>query len=118
MSGAAERTALAQFEEALERGPDRYVLRLYVNGASTASAEAIRNVRRICDEHLAGHVELDIVDLRQNPVLVAEDQIIAAPTLIKRLPSPLRQLVGDMSNEEVVLLGLDLRVAEPSDGGG
>jgi circadian clock protein KaiB len=86
-----------------------YVLRLYVTGTTSKSVHAIQNVKRICDEHLGGRYELEVVDLYKNLPLARGDQIIAAPTLIKRLPAPLRRLIGDMSDEQRVLVGLDLR---------
>jgi len=89
--------------------PRRYVLRLYVTGSTSRSVRALENVRRICDEHLAGNYQLEVIDIYRNLALARGDQIIAAPTLIKRLPAPLRRLIGDMSNEEKVLIGLDLR---------
>lgn len=88
---------------------DKYVLRLYVTGTTSKSVRAIQNVRRICDEHLSGVYDLEIVDLYKNLPLARGDQIIAVPTLIKRLPEPLRRLIGDMSDEQRVLIGLDLR---------
>ncbi len=87
----------------------RYLLRLYVTGATTKSVHAIENVRRICEEHLEGRYELEVIDLYKNLPLARGDQIIAAPTLIKELPRPLRRLIGDMSDEKRVLIGLDLR---------
>jgi circadian clock protein KaiB len=84
-------------------------LRLYVAGVTPKSVRAITNLRKICEEHLHGRYELDVVDVYQQPVLAAGEQIIAAPTLIKKLPLPLRKLIGDMSNTERVLVGLDLR---------
>ena len=87
----------------------RYVLRLYVTGTTSKSVRALENLRRICDEHLAGNYQLEIVDIYRNLARARDDQIIAAPTLIKRLPAPLRRLIGDMSNERKVLMGLDLR---------
>ena len=87
----------------------RHVLRLYVTGVTARSVRAIQNVRRICDEHLEGAYELEVVDLYKNLPLARGDQIVAAPTLIKRLPLPLRRLIGDMSDEARVLVGLDLR---------
>jgi circadian clock protein KaiB len=92
-----------------QRRPEQYVLRLYVTGTTAKSIRAIENVRRICNEHLEGRYTLEIVDLYTNLPLARGDQIVAAPTLIKRLPSPLRQLIGDMSDEHRVLVGLDLR---------
>jgi len=85
------------------------VLRLYVTGTTGKSVRAIENVRRICDAHLAGEYELEVIDLYKNLPLARGDQIVAAPTLIKRLPLPLRRLIGDMSDEAKVLIGLDLR---------
>jgi circadian clock protein KaiB len=85
-----------------------YVLRLYVAGMTSRSLRAVENVRTICKRHLAGRYELQIVDLYQQPSLAREEQVVAAPTLVKRLPLPLRRLVGDMSNERRVLGGLDL----------
>jgi circadian clock protein KaiB len=92
------------------KGPDnrKYVLRLYVAGITPRSQEAIRSVKAICDEHLSGRYDLQIVDIYQQPVLAKGEQIIAAPTLIKKLPLPLRRLIGSMADEEKVLVGLDL----------
>lgn len=93
--------------------PAKYVLRLYVTGTTGKSIRAIENVRRICDEHLEGLYDLEVVDLYKNLPLARGDQIIAAPTLIKRLPAPLRRLIGDMSDEKRVLVGLDLKPKRP-----
>ena len=87
----------------------KYLLRLYVTGTTARSIRAIQNVRRICDEHLQGLYDLEVVDIYKNLPLAKGDQIIAAPTLIKRLPAPLRRLIGDMSDEQRVLVGLDIR---------
>jgi circadian clock protein KaiB len=89
----------------------RYVLRLYVTGSTARSARAISNIRKICEEHLEGRYDLEIVDIAQHPTLAEGEQIIAAPTLIKKLPLPLRRFIGDMSHTERILLGLDLREA-------
>ena len=86
----------------------RYLLRLYVAGLTTRSSTAIRNLRRICDEHLSDRCTLEVIDIYEHPTLARGEQIIAAPTLIKRLPLPMRRIIGDMSNRERVLLGLDL----------
>ena len=104
---AGRKTATARRKKA------RYLLRLYVTGTTGKSMRAIQNVRRICEEHLKGLYELEVVDIYKNLPLARGDQIIAAPTLIKRLPVPLRRLIGDMSDEQRVLIGLDLR-AQPS----
>ena len=87
----------------------KYLLRLYVTGTTGKSVRAIQNVRRICEEHLKGLYDLEVVDIYKNLPLARGDQIIAAPTLIERLPSPLRRLIGDMSDEQRVLVGLDIR---------
>jgi circadian clock protein KaiB len=86
-----------------------WALTLYVNGASAKSIEAIETVRGICDEELGGHVDLEIIDVQQQPALALRDQIIAVPTLVKRLPGPLRRIVGgDLSDSARLRLGLDL----------
>lgn len=90
-------------------GNPRYVLRLYVTGQTPRSLTAIENIRRICAEHLEGRYDLEVIDIYQQSMLAKGDQIVAAPTLIKRLPLPPRQLIGDMSDTERVLMGLDLR---------
>ena len=87
----------------------RYQLRLYVTGTSRNSERAIVNIRKICEDHLQGRYDLEIVDISQHPTLAEGEQIIAAPTLIKKLPLPLRRFIGDMSQTERILLGLDLR---------
>jgi len=87
---------------------DRYVLRLYVTGMTPRSTEAIRNLQAICDEYLEGRYDLDVIDIYQQPALAKGEQIVAAPTLIRKLPLPMRRLVGDMSKREHVLMGLDL----------
>ena len=86
-----------------------YVLRLCVAGTTPRSALAIASIRKLCDEHLKGSDELDIVDLSLHPELAAAEQILAAPTLVKKLPLPLRRFIGDMSRTEHILFGLDLR---------
>ncbi len=88
---------------------EKYILRLYITGMTPNSKRAVENVKRICEEHLAGRYELEVIDIYQQPSLAVGEQIIAAPTLIKKLPTPLKKLIGDMSNTEKVLLGLDLR---------
>ena len=86
-----------------------YVLRLYVAGLMPKSMLAIANMKKICEEHLHGQYELEVIDLYQQPQLAQGDQIVAVPALIKKLPSPLRRIIGDMSDTERVLVGLDLR---------
>jgi len=86
-----------------------YVLRLYVAGLTPRSTKAIANVKEICEKYLQGRYELDVVDIYQQPKLAQGEQIIAAPTLIKKLPLPLRRLIGDMSDTDRFLVGIDLR---------
>lgn len=94
--------------------PDgHYALRLYVAGQTPKSLAAIRNLTVICETHLAGRYTIEIVDLRVNPQLAAGDQILALPTLVRHLPSPLTKIIGDLSNTERVLVGLDIRARDP-----
>lgn len=88
-----------------------YNLRLYVAGQTPRSQAAITNLKRICEEHLAGRYRIDVIDLRVTPQLAAGDQIVALPTLVRHLPPPLTRIIGDLSNTEKVLVGLDLRPA-------
>lgn len=88
-----------------------YVLRLYITGPTPRSARAISNIRKICDNHLEGRYDLEVVDITQHPTLAEGEQIIAAPTLIKKLPLPLRRFIGDMSKTDRILIGLDLHEA-------
>ena len=90
-------------------GKGKYILRLYITGSTKRSGLAISNLKKICTEYLDGRYDLEIIDLYQKPALAKGEQIIAAPTLIKKLPLPLRRIIGDMSNKEKVLLGLDLK---------
>ncbi len=102
--------ATEAFELALEEtGKGDYILRLYVSGMTPNSTRAIENIRKICTEHLEGHYQLEIIDIYQQPIFAKEGQIVAAPTLVKELPLPLRKFIGDLSQTEKILLGLDLR---------
>jgi len=82
---------------------------LYISGSTLRSALAVNNINRVCQQHLKDRYDLEVIDIQQQPHLARSEQILAAPTLIKRLPLPLRRLIGDLSNEQRVLLGLDLR---------
>src|ERR1700752_1869388 len=93
-------------------GGEHYFLRLYVSGMTLRSAEAITRTRAVCEEYLHGRYKLEVIDIHQQPHLARNDQIVAAPTLLKKLPPPLRRLVGDLSDAERVLVGLDLRRKE------
>ncbi len=103
------RAARGFARSAAQQKEARYVLKLYVAGVTPRSAAAITSVTAICEEHLRGRYELEIVDIYQRPVLAKGEQILAVPTLIKQLPLPLKKLIGDMANHERVLVGLDLR---------
>lgn len=86
-----------------------YHLRLYVAGQTSKSVAALANLKRVCEQHLAGRYDIEVVDLIKNPQLAAGDQILAVPTLVRRLPAPLKRIIGDLSNTEKVLVGLDIR---------
>ncbi len=86
-----------------------FELRLYVAGQTAKSLAACANLKRICETHLAGQYRIEIIDLSKNPRLAAGDQILALPTLVRRLPKPVKKIIGDLSNEERVLVGLDVR---------
>lgn len=104
-----ETVAYAALEEALkERNKAFYTLRLYISGNTARSSRAIQNIQRICQEHLAGRYELEVIDIFQQPHLAVQAQIIAAPTLVRQLPLPLRKMVGEMADEQRVLIGLDI----------
>jgi circadian clock protein KaiB len=99
-----------EFEATLrDRDRRRYVLRLYIAGATPRSSQAVDNVKQICEEYLQGRYDLQVVDIYRNPVLAKGEQIVAVPTLIKRLPQPLRRFIGDLSDKERILVGLDLK---------
>lgn len=86
-----------------------YQLRLYVAGQTAKSLTAFANLKRICETHLAGQYSIEVIDLTKTPQLAAGDQIFALPTLVRRLPEPIRKIIGDLSNEEKVLVGLDVK---------
>ena len=110
MPKARTNAGMAAVEQAVAlQAKQRYVLRLYVTGITPRSMQAVANIRKICEEHLQGRYDLEVVDIYKQPTLAEGEQIIAAPTLIKKLPLPLRRFIGDMSNTDRILLGLDLR---------
>jgi circadian clock protein KaiB len=88
---------------------DRWILRLYVAGQSARSAGALRNLETICEQHLAGRYRIELIDLLKHPQLARGDQIVAVPTLVRHLPPPMKKIIGDLSDAESVLVGLDLR---------
>jgi len=88
---------------------DQYLLRLYVAGQTPKCMTAFVNLKKICEEHLAGEYQIEVIDLLENPTLARGDQILAIPTLVRKLPEPVRKIIGDLSNTERVLIGLDLQ---------
>ena len=104
------KSSTTKFEKASAgRGRGTYVLRLYVAGASPQSMKAITNLKRICEEYIPHRYDLEVINIYQQPVLLEGEQVIATPTLIKKLPLPLRKFIGDLANTDKILLGLDLR---------
>jgi circadian clock protein KaiB len=100
----------AEFEKASgEKGKEKYVLRLFVSGMTPKSIQAIDNLKKICEEQLHGRYNLEIIDISQQPGSVKKQEIIATPTLIKELPKPIRRIIGDLSNKERILIGLNLK---------
>lgn len=104
MNGSASADSLPVAEE-----PEHWSLRLYVAGQSPKSLKAFANLTRICEEHLDSRYNIEIVDLLENPQLAAGDEIVAIPTLVRRLPAPMRKIIGDLSDSDRVLVGLQLR---------
>jgi circadian clock protein KaiB len=96
-----------------KRATDKWTLRLYVAGQAPKSMAAFKNLKRLCDEHLPGRYKIEVIDLLEKPQLAAGDQIVAVPTLVRKLPEPLRRIVGDLSDEERALVGLQLFPEEP-----
>jgi circadian clock protein KaiB len=94
-----------------EKKDEVWNLRLYVAGQTPKSMEAFANLKKICEEHLAGKYNIEVIDLLENPQLAKGDQILAIPTLVRKLPEPIKKIIGDLSNTEKVLVGLDLRQA-------
>lgn len=105
------RIETSDFSDLAAKGESRsrYVLRLYVTGATVRSRRAIVNLDGICREFLKGRYDLEVIDVYQNPRLAKDEQIVAAPTLIRKLPLPIRRIIGDLSDRDAVLLGLDIR---------
>jgi circadian clock protein KaiB len=105
-------TRTADGSPAVAEGGTVHLLRLYVAGQTPRSITAFANLKRICEEYLAGRYQIEVIDLIQNPQLARGDQIFAVPTLVRRLPEPVRRIIGDLSNSDRVLVGLDIRRVE------
>jgi circadian clock protein KaiB len=105
--------ALNATDTAIGSGEEVWSLRLYVAGQSPKSLHALANLTSLCEEHLAGHYKIEIIDLVEHPALARSDDILAIPTLVRRLPAPLRKIIGDLSNTERVLVGLRLQPGSP-----
>ena len=99
----------ANGQTALTAAPKQWQLRLYVAGQTPKSLTAFTNLKRLCQEHLAGEFEIEVIDLIENPRLAKDDQIVAIPTLVRKLPEPIRKIIGDLSDTERTLVGLQLR---------
>ena len=99
---------MANNNDAPHKAPEFWELRLYVAGQTPKSVAAFANLKRICEEHLAGQYRIEVIDLVENPQLAKGDQILAIPTLVRKLPEPMRKIIGDLSNTDRVLVGLDL----------
>ncbi|MGZ4850810.1 MAG: circadian clock KaiB family protein [Candidatus Bathyarchaeia archaeon] len=109
MKETEENSSSSEIEKSLQAtGTEKYVLRLYVTGMTPRSINAIENIKKICEENLRGRYELEVIDIYQQPQEAKKEQILAAPTLIKKLPLPLRKFIGDMSNKEKMLIGLNV----------
>ena len=113
MRGKKKQSDAEALEQAINKSKDeKYLLRLYVAGATPRSTQAIMSIKKVCEEHLKGRYDLEVVDIYQQPVLAKGEQIIATPTLIKKLPLPLRRFIGSMADADRILVGLDLREKE------
>ena len=110
MALSGDNPLMGEEENANETAPERhYELRLYVAGQTPRSVEAFSNLQKICEEHLKGRYSIDVIDLLENPKLARGDQILAIPTLVRKLPEPIRKIIGNLADTERVLIGLDLR---------
>ena len=110
MASSGDNPPVGEVESAHETAPVRlYELRLYVAGHTPRSVEAFANLKKICEEHLKGRYSIEVIDLLENPKLARGDQILAIPTLVRKLPEPIRKIIGNLTDTERVLIGLDLR---------
>jgi circadian clock protein KaiB len=104
-------------QESGQEPPEKWLLKLYVAGQTPKSVAAFANLKRLCETHLKGQYEIEVVDLLVNPTLAKGDQIVAVPSLVRQLPPPVKKIIGDLANEEKVLVGLDLRPARSAQTG-
>ena len=112
MARQHKRSRVLKFESRLRnRRTEKYILRLYIAGTTPRSTRAVANIREICERNLRGRYDLEVIDIYQKPALAKGEQIIAAPTLVKQLPLPLRRFIGDLSDTERILVGMDLTAA-------
>jgi circadian clock protein KaiB len=116
MKKRARSAAKTTHGSAAKASDNKWDLRLYVAGQTPKSLQAFANLKRFCDEHLAGAYKIEVIDLNKSPQLASGDQILALPTLVRKLPAPVRKIVGDLSNTERVFVGLDLRPRGMSEG--
>jgi circadian clock protein KaiB len=115
MTRSEPKKVKAAKDKASEGGRDFWNLKLYVAGESTKCLAAVRNLNRFCEAHLAGRYHVEVIDLLENPRLARDDQILAIPTLVRKIPEPLRKIVGDLSNAERMLVGFDLQPTKPTE---
>lgn len=112
-----QKDTIEAFEKALKQlSQEKYILRLYIAGMNARSIQAVENIKAICEQYLPGRYQLEVIDVYQQPIFAKDGQIVAAPTLVKELPLPLRKLVGSMSDTERVLVGMDLRLGSTKTG--
>ncbi len=111
-----DQDTIQEFEDALKQlSQEKYVFRLFVAGCSPKSLQAIENIKSICEKYLAGRYQLEVIDIYQQPILAKDGQIVAAPTLVKELPPPMRKLIGSLADTDQVLVGLDLHIEKTID---
>jgi circadian clock protein KaiB len=113
MARIAKTATLAKTAAQKKKETSEYLLRLYVAGQTPKSLQAFANLKRICEEHLAGRYQIEVIDLLVNPALARGDQILALPAVVRQLPPPVKKIIGDFSNAERLLVGLDLRPFKP-----
>jgi len=112
MASKQKPSRVVDFESRLrDRRADKYILRLYIAGTTPRSTRAVANIREICERNLNGRYELEVIDIYQKPALAKDEQIIAAPTLVKQLPLPLRRFIGDLSDAQRILVGMEIAAA-------